>query len=39
MIWLWDKQSAESLLFVSFSPPTPRLDHNSDDGNYDDDDN
>lgn len=28
MIWLWDKQSAESLLFLSFCPPTPRLDHN-----------
>lgn len=40
MIWLWDKQSAQSLLFLSFFVlQLPRLDHNSDDGSYDDDDN
>lgn len=37
-IWLWGKQSAQSLLFLPFCPPAPRLGHNSDDGGYDDDD-
>lgn len=37
-IWLWGEQSAQSLFFLPFCPPAPRLGHNSEDGGYDDND-